>query len=324
MLSQRMLEWFFANPILFHSTIVLLSLFILFKAADYLVEGISGYAKKLGLSDAIIGLVVVAMAASSPEIISSLTGFLSGQGSVGFGAIIGANMVHVGFALGLLALIGKRRPLEVGIFSKQKLMMWAALMLPLLLALDGQLSRVDGVLLIIAFGLYITRVWQIEGTLGRMRKNVQFKTLWRDAFVFLGCLVAVLLAGRWLVFSSVGLAQEFGIPSYFIALTIIGIGTTMPDIAVELRSLFRQRSTIGLGDLLGSLMIELLLFFGIVSLIHPLDVQVLTVANAFFFLALSVTTLMILMRGKELTWKHGLLFLGYYAAFIGIEVWRIV
>ncbi len=317
------LEFIYGNPVLFHSIIVLASLFILFKAADLLVEGISGYAKKLGLSDAIIGLLVVAMAASSPEIISAVTGFLAGHSNVGFGAIIGSNMVHVGFALGILALVGKSRPLEIGIFSQQKLMMWAALMLPLLLALDGQLSRVDGVLLILAFVLYVGKIWQIEGTLGRLKKNVQLRTIWRDVFIFLGCLVAVLLAGRWLVFSSVGLAQAFGIPPYFIALTIIGVGTTMPDIAVELRSLSRKRTTIGLGDLLGSLMIELLLFFGIVSIIRPLDVQITTVANAFFFLALSMTTLMLLLRGKELTWKHGLIFLGYYAVFISIEIWKI-
>jgi cation:H+ antiporter len=318
-----MLEALYANPLLFHSLVVLASLFILFKAADLLVEGISGYAKKLGLSDAIVGLVVVALAASSPEIISSLTGFLAGHGSVGFGTIIGSNMVHVGFALGLLALVGRRRPLEVGIFSQQKFMMWAALMLPLLLALDGQLSRMDGALLILAFCIYIGKIWQLEGTLGRMRKTVRLTRLWRDAFIFLGCLAAVLLAGRWLVFSAVGLSQALGIPAYFIALTVIGVGTTMPDIAVELRSLFRQRSTIGLGDLLGSLMIELLLFFGIVSIIRPLEVNVFTVANAFFFLALSMTTLMLIMRGKELTWKHGLLFLGYYAVFISIEIWKI-
>jgi len=318
-----MLDYLYAHPALFHGIIVLASLFVLFKAADLLVEGISGYAQKLGLSDAIIGLVVVAMAASSPEIISSITGFVTGQGAVGFGTIIGANMVHVGFALGILALFGRRTSLEAGIFSQQKLMMWAALMLPLLLALDGELSRVDGVLLILAFCIYLGKLWQLEGTLGRMKKNVQFKTLWRDAFVFLGCLAAVLLAGRWLVFSSVELARQFDIPAYFIALTIIGIGTTMPDIAVEIKSLFKARAAIGLGDLLGSLMIELLLFFGIIALIQPLEVNVATVANAFFFLALSITTLMLLMHRKELTWKHGLLFLSYYAAFISIEIWKI-
>ncbi len=318
-----MLEWLYGNPLLFHSLIILASLFVMFKAADLLVEGIAGYAQKLGLSDAIIGLVVVAMAASSPEIISSLTGFLSGNEAVGFGAIIGSNMVHVGFALGILLLIGKKVSIESGLFSQQRLLMWVALILPLLLAMDGMLSRVDGILLLTVFCLYIAKLWQTEGTLGKMKKNVKLATIWRDAFIFLGCLAAVLLAGRWLVFSSVSIAQDLGIPAYFIALTVIGVGTTIPDIAVELRSIFRAHSAIGLGDLLGSLMIELLLFFGLLSLIRPIAVSIGTVVNALFFLALSITTLMFLMRKPFLTWKHGLLFLAYYAVFLAIEIWKI-
>ena len=317
------LEFLFARPILFHSIIVLVSLFILYKAADYLVEGISGYAKKLGLSDAIIGLLVVAMAASAPEIVSSLTGFMSGQSTVGFGAILGANMVHVGFALGILALLGRKISVEVSIFSKQKFMMWAALMLPLLLALDGMLSRVDGVLLVVVFVLYVTHLWKIEGALGKIKKKVELKNIWRDAFIFLGCLAAILLSGRWLVFSSVEIARSFNIPSYFVALTIIGVGASLPDIAVELRSVFKKHAGIGLGDLLGSLAIQFTLFFGILAVINPLEVHVPTVANAFFFLAVGITTLMLIMRGKYLTWKHGLIFLGLYAAFITIEIAKI-
>src|SRR3989344_2704358 len=94
---------FMAHPLTFNIPVLIASLYILFKSADLLIDGISDYAKKLGLSDAIIGMVVVAMAASSPEIISSLSGFMSGSASVGFGAILGSNMVHAAFALGLVA-----------------------------------------------------------------------------------------------------------------------------------------------------------------------------------------------------------------------------
>jgi cation:H+ antiporter len=310
--------------LLLHVGVVVASLYILFKAADLLIEGISGYAKKLGLSDALIGSLVVAMAASSPEVISSLTGFLSGDENLGFGAILGANMVHAGFALGLLTLIGRRTKLEVGIFSRQRATMWAALMLPLLLALDGELSRVDGALLLIAFGLYLVNLWRLEGTIGRLKRNVPLKHLWRDAFIFLGCLAAILLAGRWLVFSSVNLAFALDIPTYFIALVVIGIGTTIPDIAIELKSLLKARSGIGLGDLLGSLVIEFLLFFGLLAVFKPIPVQVGTVLNGIIFLALSITTLMLLMGKKELTWKHGILFLGYYIAFLTVEMLKIL
>jgi cation:H+ antiporter len=319
-----MLEDLVSTPLLIFIGVLIASLYLLFKAADLLVEGITGYAKKLGLSDALIGSLVVAMAASSPEVISSLTGFLSGDENIGFGAILGANMVHAGFALGLLTLIGRRTKLEVGIFSQQRATMWAALMLPLLLALDGEISRVDGILLLIAFGLYLVNLWRLEGTFGKLKKSVPLKHLWRDAFIFLGCLAAILLSGRWLVISSVGIAYALEIPTYFIALIVIGIGTTIPDIAIELKSLLKARAGIGLGDLLGSLVIEFLLFFGLLAVFKPIPVQVGTVANGLIFLALSITTLMLLMGKKELTWRHGLLFMGYYLAFLAIELVKIL
>ena len=133
-----------AHPLLFNGIVLIASLYILFKSADLIVYGISDYAKRLGLSDALIGLVVVAMAASAPEIISSLTGFMSGQESVGFGAILGTNMVHAGLALGLLCIIGRKIELEPNLFTKRRLIMWSALMLPFILAIiGGELSRLD-------------------------------------------------------------------------------------------------------------------------------------------------------------------------------------
>ncbi|MBI4148471.1 sodium:calcium antiporter [Candidatus Woesearchaeota archaeon] len=318
-----MFHFLLKDPIVVNGFVLISSLYILYKSADLIVDSISDYARKLGLSDAIIGLVVIAMAASAPEIISSITGFLAGNEGVGFGAILGANMVHVGFALGLVAIIGRKVEIEPSVFSKQKLFMWIALMLPFLLAMDGWLSRSDGVVLLLAFGSYLGRLWQIEGTLGKLKKSVQLKSLWRDAFIFLGAFVALMLAGRWLVMSSVNLAAYFGMPSYFIALTVIGIGTTIPDIAIELRSVFKKHGGMGLGDLLGSLIIELLLFFGLMSLIQPIQINVSLVRNALIFLAAGVSCVMLLMRGKYVTWKHGIMFFALYGLFLAIEIYRI-
>jgi cation:H+ antiporter len=297
---------------------------ILFKSADLLVEGISRYARKLGLSDALIGLVVIAMAASAPEIISALMGFFSGDESIGFGAVLGNNMVHAALGIGIVAVLGRKIVLEPTIFTKQKLIMWAALMLPFLLALDGKLSRVDGIVLIAAFCIYIARLWKMEGKLGKLKKRVQVKHIWRDAFIFLGCLAALLLAGRWLVHSSILLSNAVGIPAYFIGLTVIGIGTTLPDLAVELKSVFKKHPSIGLGDLLGSFTIELLLFLGILSLVKPLTINPALVWNAALFLVLSISFVMYLMRGKAITWKHGLVLLGLFFLFLVIEIIKMV
>jgi cation:H+ antiporter len=202
--------------------------------------------------------------------------------------------------------------------------MWAALMLPFVLAMDGQLSRSDGIILIGAFIAYLAQLWHMEGTLGKIKKNVQFKTIWRDAFIFLGCFVALMLAGRWLVFSSVQIAKYFSIPPYFIAITVIGIGTTIPDMSVELRSLFRKHASIGLGDLLGSLVIELILFFGIVSIIKPITVNLGEILNSLIFLAIAITIVMFWMNKKELTWKHGLFLLCFYLIFLAVEIYKII
>ncbi len=316
------LPGFLSHPILMPAIVALASLYILFKSADLIIYGISRYAKKMGLSDAIIGLVVLAIAASSPEIISSLTGFLKGSEEIGFAAILGSNMVHAALALGVLTLLGKKIKIEPNIFTKQRFAMWLALMLPFVLALDGKLTRPDGAVLITAFVIYLLYLWKIEGTFGKIKKNVELKTIWRDVVIFLGCFAALLLAGRWLVESSVKIAHYFSIPEYFVGLTIVGVGSTIPDFAIELKSIFKEHANIGLGDLLGSLIVELLLFFGVLALFKPLTIDLGTALNALIFLAITISLVMWWMNRKTLTWKHGVLLLAIYVLFMAIEIWK--
>ena len=304
--------------------VLLASVYILFKSADYLIVGISNYARKLGLSDAIIGLLVVAFAASLPEIIASIAGFAEDV-AVGFGAILGSNMVHVGLALGILAIFARKIPIGKSIFQKNKTMIWILLMIPFaLLLLDGELSRVDGIILVLAFVLYLGRLIYVESKSKKIKKKVKIKILWKDAVIFLGALAALILAGRFLVFSSVNLAHSFGIPAYFISLTVIAIGATIPDLAVEIKSVVKKHAHIGLGDLMGSLMIELLLFFGVVAIISPIKVNLVEVLNALIFLMISITLIVLFMRGKAINWKHGLILLGIYIAFMAIEIIKII
>ena len=313
-----------ASPFFVNLLIVVASLYILFKSADLMVFGIADYARKFGLSDYLVGLVVIAMAASAPEIIASIMGLQYEGSGIVFGAIIGSNMVHMALAVGILAVIGRRINVECRILNKALFPLWVMLMLPFILAADGVLSRPDGLILVGLFVVYIVFLWRQEGTLGRIKPRVMLKSLWLDAFIFLGCLVALLLAGRWLVFGAVNLANVFNLTPYFISLTVIGIGTTIPDFAIELRSLFRRHEAIGLGDILGSLVIELVLYFGILSLVRPLVIDFTNVWSASLFLVGSISFMLYIISRKVLTWKHGVILLGIYALFFGVELFKVV
>ena len=316
-------EFILQHPILFNLFVIIASVYILFKAADLIVYGISDYAKQLGLSDYIVGFVVVAMAASMPEVVSSLMGLFMGDPGVMFGSILGTTMLHACLVVGVLALVAKKLPIEAKLIEKAKLPFWFAMMLPLLLIGDGSLSRPDGILLLAAFFAYLGYLWKREGTLGKLKKDVKLKNIWRDCFIFLGALVALLLAGRWLVFSAVTIAKEVGIPTYFISLTVVAVATAFPDFVVGIRSVAKGKAAIGIGDLLGSLPIQLLLYFGLVGVINPLTIPLKTVTNVMIFLAIGLTALVYSIKLKTITWRYGLLFIGIYAAFIAVEIWKV-
>jgi len=308
--------------VLLNLVIIAACLYILFKSADLLIFGISNYAKKLGISRYIIGLVVIAFAASAPEMISSLFGVLTNHNDIFFGAILGANMVHLALIVGILLVVARNRKFESPILGKNIYLIWVFLMLPLVLLLDGVISRADGALLIAAFIAYIYILWRQEGHLGKLKKRVSLKTIWRDAFIFLGALVALLLGGRFLVYGAVNISNLIGIPTFLIALTVIGIGTTIPDLVVELKALKQGTSALAVGDALGSALIEFLLFFGILALIRPISFEVGSLVSTVIFLMLSLTVFIYVLGQGKGNWKHGLLLVGLFIVFLAIEIFK--
>ncbi|PIN81590.1 hypothetical protein COV11_01575 [Candidatus Woesearchaeota archaeon CG10_big_fil_rev_8_21_14_0_10_30_7] len=302
--------------------IIIASLALLLKSADYIILGISRYAKTLGLSDAIIGLLVVSMAASLPEIIASLSGLIVGNMDIAAGALIGTNMVHLALVVGVLSIVGKKMDLSCEVLDKSKLLIFGLFIIPFIVMSDGILSRPDGLLLIGSFVIYVIYLWNKEGTLGKIKKKVKLKHIWKDVLIFIGGLIALLMAGRILVYGVVNLSVALRISTYFITLIIIGIGSALPDFVVGLQSVLKKHQEIGVGDFLGSTMIQFLLYLGIISLIQPLTIDVKNILIAGVFLITSMGVLLLFLNKKVITWKHGLVLVGIYLLFI-ISQWFV-
>jgi cation:H+ antiporter len=311
------------HPILFNTIALLLSLVIVIKAADLLIFGISNYARKFGISDYLIGFLVLAIGTSLPELVSSLMGGSAGSSGVAIGTILGSGVITITFVLGTMTVFAKKLDVKTKLLGKSKYMMLGMIILPLILASDGLLSRADGIVLIAVFFMYIAGLWRKEGTLGKLKKNVKLKYLWKDMFVFLGALAALLIGARFLVFSSVIISQELGISAYLIALIVIGLGASLPDLTVELKSLKKGHAAIGFGNVLGGITAEMLLVLGIVALAYPINIGgigLMGLVTTIVFFVFGMALVLFWVRKEQLLRWQGYTLIAIYFIFVAIQL----
>jgi cation:H+ antiporter len=245
--------------------------------ADRFVLGASATARNLGVSPLIIGLTIVGFGTSAPEMLVSAIAAAAGNPNMGIGNAIGSNITNIGLVLGLTALV---TPLAVRseTLKREFPVLFLIMLLSLLLLLDGEMGRFDGVILLAGLGAMI--YWMVRLGL-RERSNgdpmesefideIPAHMPMKTALLWLVVGMAVLLgSSRMLVWGSVNVAQWFGISDLVIGLTIVAIGTSLPELAASVMSALKGEHDIALGNVLGSNMFNLLAVLGMPGLIMP-------------------------------------------------------
>jgi cation:H+ antiporter len=306
------------NALIFHIIIVLASLIVVVKSADLLVYGISNYARKLGISDYLIGFLVVSIGTALPEFVAAITGALANQGAIVVGTVLGSNLFKIPI-IGAILLVARKTKMNERGLGNAPVMTLLLTVLPLLLLLDGSISRVDGGILLFAFFMYIGRLWSEEGKLGKIKRNVKLKHITKDSIIFIGSLVALLLAARWLVSSSIILSYILNISPYVVGLLVIGIGASMPELTVQLKSMIKHHQDIAFGNVLGSIVANSTLVLGLVGLIKPFFISVTTVVVTIVFIVVGTLFILLIMQKKEAVLEDGLILLLIYVLFLMFE-----
>jgi len=162
-------------------------------------------------------------------------------------------------------------------------------------------------------------LWKKEGEVGKIKKDIKLDTVYRDVLIFVGCLVALLLSGRYLVFSSVNLARDMGISPYYIALVVIGIGCTMPDISLGIKAVVRKHQDIGFGNVLGGTTLKALLFLGVLSIINPIHFEFRLLVVSMMFMLFIIGLILLFVEQKEINWREGVILIFLYFFFIIVE-----
>ena len=279
------------------SVLAILSGFVLLVwGADRFVHGAAATARNLGVSTLVVGLTVVGFGTSAPEILVSVMAAFSGNPGLAVGNAIGSNITNIGLVLGITALI---TPLAVNSTTLRRefpLMLLISL-LALLLVLDLTLSHTDGIILI--SGLALMLFWLVhiakqkkfpEPMKSEYEREIPIIPLKKALlWVFIG-LVVLLLSSRMLVFGAVNIAQMMGISDLVIGLTIVAIGTSLPELAASVMSALKNEPDIAIGNILGSNMYNLLAVLGAPGLIAPIPLEPSVLSRDFaFMIGLSIT-----------------------------------
>lgn len=300
--------------------IALVSLFVILKSASYAITAIANYAKSTGISDYIIGFLVISIGTSLPELTTAITSSWINKGGLILGNIIGANIIDVFLVLGLMAIIAKKINVKGDIISETIPTIIFMVFLPIILCLDGNLSRIDGTILLIAYSVYIYLLIRKEGEIGHVKKQVKLKNIVLDMVIFVIALIALLLSVRWLVFSSVMISDISNIPIFIFGLIFVAICTTTPELTVGIKSVLKGRANLGFGDILGAVVTNLSLVLGIAALINPITFNRFDFLTASLFMVFGVFFVVYLIKKEEVNWQHGVIALCIYIVFILYEV----
>lgn len=305
------------------SVMLILGIIFLYVGAELLVGSASALALGWGVKAATVGVTIIAFATTAPELFVSTIGSLNASDGIALGNIIGSNIANIGLVLGVSALL---RPMDVdrSILRKHGPFMVAAAVALVGLGLDGNLSILDGTILILilgaftAFLLYQSRLGNDDVLPDELAvEDEDVDASWRDGLTLLLAGVILLLGARALIFGGRGILVAFGYSDLFIGLTIIAFGTSVPELATSVVSALRGESDFSIGNVVGSNIYNVLAVIGLVALIVPIRVSPSTIGFEFpVMLGFTFGALGLMWYNDHISRVEGGVLLGGYFAFI--------
>ena len=295
---------------------MLLSLVILYFGAEGLVTGAASMAKRMGLSPLVIGLTIVSIGTSAPELLVSVKAAMNGQSALSIGNVLGSNFFNVGIILGLSALIYplsvKRQLLKLDV----PVMILASLLF-FVLFLDFEISRVEAFIFVLVLISYFTYMLvtskKKQGKQTEEENDIRLSKHWTLDILFIGVGLAALVYGSdMLVVNAVIIAGRLGMSEAMIGLTIVAAGTSMPELATSVVAAMKKRADIAIGNVVGSNIFNILFILGVAGLIQPISTVEINYVDSLFNIGIGVLLWLFMKRSSRITRAQGTVFLGVY------------
>ncbi len=313
--------------------LLVLGFVFLIKGAGFLVDGASSLAKRFNVSDLVIGLTIVAFGTSAPELFVNLSASLNGTTDIAIGNIVGSNIVNILLILGIASII---YPLKVGKGTawKEIPLAFLAAFLVIIMANDvlvdgldfNALSRGDGIVLMAFFIIFLFYIVGISKENINLPKDEESKvySIWASIGMIIAGFVGLVLGGEWIVNGATSIAAAFGLSDALIGLTIVAIGTSLPELATSAVAAIKKNADIAVGNVVGSNIFNIFWVLGLSSLIKPLPFSPELNLDLMVMLASSVLLFIWLFLGKRhmLERWQGVVFVLLYVAYLVAIVMR--
>lgn len=324
--------------------LLLIGLVVLYFGAEYLVKGASSIALTLGMTPLLVGLTVVAFGTSMPEMVVSLLAAFQGKVDIAVGNIVGSNIANIALIVGVASLI---TPMVVDRSLLRRDYWWMLAFAVGLWAVGyfgdepRRISRIDGLVLLAPFAVYLgicirsARQQRAEGSANleidaaslpdEVREAVENPTpVWKSALFIVGGVLGLVIGAKLMVDSAIFIAKRYGVSDMVIGVSIVAVGTSLPELATSVVAAFKKEADIALGNIVGSNIFNVGFILGTVGLIHPMNVD----AGAWrfdVFVMIGVTLLLLVLMsfGKKISRVSGGVLLASYIGFLWMTFQRM-
>ncbi|MBU2947147.1 calcium/sodium antiporter [Zobellia uliginosa] len=301
---------------------IVLGLTLLIAGGNWLLKSAVALSLRLNIPKIVIGMTVVSFATSAPELIVSIKAALDGFPDLALGNVVGSNIANLGLVLGVTVLLGSIDVRKTFYTTDWPVMMAASLLFFGFIFFDGQIQQYEGIIMVVALFLFLVYLlrFQKQAVEDEAPEDDEPLPLYK-LVLFLGLGGTALWGGSELLINgAVGLATLYGVSERIIAVTIVSVGTSIPELAASIIAVIKKEKAISLGNLIGSNIFNLLAVLGITSIITPIHVmdEGLLSNDIFWMLGISflILPLVFIPRGLRLGWRDGIILLGVYIAFV--------
>lgn len=290
---------------------------LLMKGADWFVEGASGIADKFGIPQLIIGLTIVAIGTSLPEAAVSISAALKGSAEITIGNVVGSNIMNILVILGLTSVICSVPVQKSTVRYEIPFVIIVTVILVLLGLFDNTVGRLDGIILWVLMGVYMVYLLRMakKGTAQEEEKKEKKQPVWKLLLMVVVGAVMIVGGSDVTVDAATKLATIFGMSERFIGLTIVALGTSLPELVTSVTAAIKGKADIAMGNIVGSNIFNILFVVGTTAVITPVVYSSTFLIDSLIAIGTAVLLLLCVLRKQRLTRLGGLIMLAGYAGY---------